>query len=184
MVKELTDYSGEFNPNIKCEDFSKGFLLELLNAYSGYILRVDGFWYLAVKGRRGDEEAFACDMQVWEKMQVYELKMICKLFKIQGNDVATMMKALQMSPWMSIYRYDIELRSPNHSTLTITHCPTLLALEKEGEGREQKICQLLEPKLFRLIADFFNPKIEVQALKLPPRKSKDGICCQWDFNLK
>jgi hypothetical protein len=94
------------------------------------------------------------------------------------------LKALQMSPWMSIYRYDIELRSPNHSTLTITHCPTLLALEKEGEGREQKICQLLEPKLFRLIADFFNPKIEVQALKLPPRKSKDGICCQWDFNLK
>ena len=183
-MKELIDYSGEFDPSIKYDDFSKGFLLELLNAYSGYILRVDGFWYLTVKERRGDEEAFACDTQVWEKMQVYELEMTCKLFKIQGNDVATMMKALQMSPWMWIYKYDIELKSPNHSILTITHCPTLLALEKEGEGREQTICQVLEPKLFRLIADFFNPKIEVQALKIPPRKSKDEICCQWDFSLK
>ncbi|MFC1970220.1 DUF6125 family protein [Chloroflexota bacterium] len=184
MMKELIDYSGEFDPSIKYDDFSKGFLLKLLNAYSEYLLRVDGFWYLTVKERMSDEEAFTCDRKVWEKLQIYELETTCKLFKIQGNDVATMMKGMQMSPWMWIYKYDIELKSPNHGLLTITHCPTLLALEKEGQGREKNICQMLEPDLFKLIADFFNPKIEVQALKIPPRKSKDEICCQWDFSLK
>ena len=183
-MKELTDYSGEFNPHIEFKDFSRDFLLGLLNAYSGYILRVDGFWYLTVKDRNGDDEAFTCDMQVWERMQVYELEMTCKLFKIQGNDVATMMKAMQMSPWMWIYTYNIEFKGPNHSILTITHCPTLLALEREGQGREQRICQVLEPRMFRIAADFFNPKIEVRALKVPPRKIKDDICCQWDFSLK
>jgi len=180
-MKELTDYSGKFDPNIKYEDFSKGFLLGLLNAYSEYLLRVDGFWYLTVKERMGDEEAFACDMKVWEKAQIYELETTCKLFKIQGNDVATLMKGLQMSPWMWIYKFNMELENPNHGILTITHCPTLVALEREGQGREQKICQMLEPKLFRLIADFFNPEIEVKALKLPPRKSQDEIACQWEF---
>lgn len=183
-MNELRDYSGAFDPHLKYENFSKEFLVELLNAYSGYILRLDGFWYFTVKGRKGDDEAFACDTKVWEKMQLYELKMVCKLFKIKGNDVAAMMKAMQMSPWMRIYTYEMQLENPNHGTITISHCPTLLALEREGEGREQRICQVLEPKLFRLVADFFNPKIEIRGIKVPPRRDRSGIACQWDFSLK
>ncbi|MCK4792529.1 MAG: hypothetical protein KAV87_52860 [Desulfobacteraceae bacterium] len=183
-MKELTDYSGEFDPNIRYEDFSKNSLLELLNAYSDYIRKLDGFWYLMVKDRMGDDEAFACDTNVWEKMYAIEFEMTRKLFKIKGNDVVALMKAFQMSPWTRTYRHSMELQSPHHGILTVTHCPTLLALEREGEGREERICQQLEPKLFRKQADFFNPEIQVRALKLPPRKSKDEVHCQWEFKLE
>jgi len=183
-MKELTDYSGEFDPNIKYEDFSKDSLLKLLQAYSDYIRKLDGFWYLMVKDRIGDNEAFACDTNVWEKMYAIEFEMTRKLFNIKGNDVAALMKAFQMSPWTRTYRSSMELMSPHHGVLTVTYCPTLLALEKEGEGREERICQQLEPKLFKMQADFFNPEIQVRALKLPPRKSKDEVPCQWEFKLQ
>ena len=78
----------------------------------------------------------------------------------------------------------MELKSPHHGVFTVTHCPTLLELEREGEGREERICQQLELRLFRMQAEFFNPEIQVQGLKLPPRKSKDDVHCQWEFKLE
>ena len=183
-MTERSDYSGDFDPTISYGDFSKGLLLELLNEYSGHMLRVNFLWYLGVKQAVGDEEAFIYDMRIWEKMAVHELEMTCRLFKIQGNDVAAMMKGLQLSPWMGIYRYDMELESPFHGILTITHCPTLLALEREGVGREEVTCRQIEPRRFKVIADFFNPGIEVIPLKLPPRANGEReLCCRWEFRL-
>ena len=60
----------------------------------------------------------------------------------------------------------------------------LEALEKEGGGRESQICRMVEPQVFKGYASFFNPRIETKPLKLPPRKRKDGICCQWEFKLE
>jgi hypothetical protein len=42
----------------------------------------------------------------------------------------------------------------------------------------------LERRLFELTAEYFNPKIKVTSLKLPPRKRGSDICCQWEFNLE
>jgi hypothetical protein len=42
----------------------------------------------------------------------------------------------------------------------------------------------LDFRAFDKIARFFNPKMKVTALKLPPRKSKDDVACQWEFKLE
>jgi hypothetical protein len=34
------------------------------------------------------------------------------------------------------------------------------------------------------VVDTVNPYIGVTLLKLPPRKSKDEMCCQWELNLE
>ena len=184
-MKALTNYSGEFDPNIKYSDFPKDFLLELLNGYAGYIMRVDAFWYLTVKDRNDDDEALACDMAVWDKALYYELDMTSKLFQINGNDVTTVMKLIQMSPfqWTRDFNFTMELKNSNHSIFTVIRCPMLSGLEKEGEGREQRICHIMEPRMFGMIAHYVNPEIKVQPIKLPPRKSQDEIACQWEFKL-
>ena len=38
-------------------------------------------------------------------------------------------------------------------------------------------------KIFMKMAHFYNPKMKVTALKLPPRRSVDDICCQWEFKI-
>ena len=182
-MAELVDYSGQFDPEFSHDKLSRETLLKLLKAYNEYMLRIDGFWYLTVMDKWGNDEAFDCDVSVWEKAQPYEVKLISDLLNVRGDDVATVMKYIQVSPWMWIYTYEMELKTPNHAVLTITHCPTLLSLEKEGTGREKPICQELEPKMMGAIAHHFNPSIKVTGLKVPPRTDYSDCCCQWEFKL-
>jgi len=180
----VRDYSGPFDPAFDHSKLTTDTLLRLLKAYNEYMLRIDGFWYLTVMGKWGNDEAFDCDVKVWDKAQPFELKLITEVMNIHGNDVETVMKYIQVSPWMWIYKYDIDLKSPNQAVMTINHCPTLISLEKEGTGREKLICQEMEPKMMGIIAHHFNPEIKVTGLKLPPRKGcYDDCCCQWEFKL-
>ncbi|MDD5094139.1 MAG: DUF6125 family protein [Dehalococcoidia bacterium] len=183
-MSELEDYAGPFSPDVKYEDFSRDMLLELLSLQSDYMQKADGLWYVTVKNRVGDDVAFESDMWVWERAHVWELEQTTKLFKIGGHDVAALFKALQVSPWLRALKAQYDLKNSNYGIWTVLHCPTLIGLEKEGEGREKRICQKWDRKCKQLLADFFDPRIKATALKLPPRKSKDDICCQWEFKLK
>ena len=182
-MAELTDYSGDFDPEFSHENLSKGTLLKLLHMYNGYLQRVDAYWYLNVMEKWGNDEAFEIDVKVWERAQLWEMKAVSKAFNIQGDDVTTLVKYMQVSPWMWIYKSEIDLKSPKHAVVTITHCPTLLSLEKEGTGREEPICRDLETKMMEVMAHHFNPDIQVNALKLPPRTDYKDCCCQWEFKL-
>lgn len=183
-MTELSDYSGKFDPNFSYNKFTRETLLKLLKVYSEYILRIDGYWYLNVMEKWGNDEAFDCDVRVWEKLALYEMKTMSSLLNIRGDDVVTVMKAIQASPWMSMYECEIDIKSNDHAITTYRNCPTLLSLEKEGKGRERLICQELEPKLMGIMAHYFNTNIRVTPLKLPPRKSNSEICCQWEFKLE
>ncbi|MFC2002887.1 DUF6125 family protein [Chloroflexota bacterium] len=182
-MKELENYTGEFSPQIRLEDFSKEVLVDLVKMYTKLYMALDGFWYLTVKERHGNEEALTCDIKTWEKQSGYEMSKIAKQLNIKGDDVIAFMKALQFSPWYLHLEYQMEIINSRKAALTVTHCSTLLALEKEGEGRENEICNMVYPGLLKGLASFFNPNIEVRCLKSPPRQSENDICCKWEFSL-
>ena len=60
---------------------------------------VDGLYYLGIEEKRGTEEATEVDRRVWEVMGKIEAKKLKKFFNIQGNDIPSMMRALQYSGW-------------------------------------------------------------------------------------
>ena len=182
-MKKLTDYRGEFRPDLKLSDFSPTTLAQLLQLYSQLYMALDGFWYLTIKERQGNEEALACDLQAWEHICRYEMSRIKDKLKIQGDDVPALMKALQVCPWFQPMRYQMQIKNKNLGYFTVTYCPALAALEKEGEGREGEICNLVEPKILKAYAAIFNPDIEIRCLKSPPRENQADICCQWEFRL-
>ena len=182
-MKKLSDYSGEFLPNVKLSDFSPDTLAELLKLYARLYIAMDGIWYLTLKERVGDKEALACDIQVWERTPKYEMARIKRQLKIRGNDIVALMKAFQLCPWCLLMKFDIEIRDKNSALFTVTYCPTLDALEQGGKGRENEICNIVEPRIMKAYASAFDPDIEVKCLKSPPRKSKYDICCQWEFRL-
>jgi hypothetical protein len=158
-------------------------LAQLSRLYLQLYVALDGFWYLTVKERLGNEEALACDIQAWERVCRYEMSKIKGGLKIQGDDVAALMKALQFCPWFQLMECRMEVKDKTHGMFTVSYCPTLAALEKEGEGRENEICILVEPRILKAYAACFDPDIEVRCLKAPPRVDKDDICCQWEFRL-
>lgn len=180
----MADYSGAFDPTFSHGKLTQETLAKLMKATAEYMRRIDGHWYLSVMEKWGNDEALDCDIKVWERLVTYEMKTISSLLNIRGDDVVTVMKAIQASPWMSMYECKIDIKSNDHAITTYHACPTLLSLEKEGKGRERLICQELEPKLMGIMAHYFNQNIRVTPLKLPPRKSNSEICCQWEFKLE
>jgi len=183
-IRHMEDYRGAFDSKLSYADFGKEVLLEVLKSWAAYIRKLDGTWYLAVKEEAGDDKASACDKTVWQTMEVHDVQMTRRLFNIGGDDVTAVMKALQMSPWALVLEQRFELKHPNLGIWTVTRCPTLLALEKEGEGREERICRGIETELITLRAHTINPKIKVTPLQLPPRRRKDEVHCQWEFRLE
>ena len=184
MKEFLSDYSGEFKADFSHDDLSREALVRILKANSNYLRRLDATWYVTIMKKRGNDLAFECDTEIWEKFINYELDVVCETLNIQGNDVAAMIKAMQATPWMWVHNRKFEMKDKNRAVITYRDCQTLLHLEKEGTERWGTICHVLERRLFELTAKYFNPKIKVNALKLPPRKRGSEICCQWEFKLE
>ncbi len=182
-MSRLRDYSGDFRPELQLSDFSPATLAQLSRLYLQLYAALDGFWYLTVKERLGNEEALACDIQAWERICRREMSKIKSGLKIQGDDVESLMKSLQLCPWFQLTDCCMEVKGGSYGLLTVNYCPTLTALEKEGEDRENEICTLVEPRILKAYAACFNTDIEVRCLKSPPRVNQDDICCQWEFRL-
>ena len=138
-MEQLNDYRGSLIPGLKIEDFSPEVLARMVRTYCRMYQAMDGFWYLTIMDKINNETAFDMDVGTWEKVCPYEMKRITELLDIHGNDVSTLMKAMQLIPWFISSEYGIEMINDNHAILTVTRCTTLLALEREGKGREKEI---------------------------------------------
>ncbi len=165
------------------EDNYESKLEELLNIYGRLYFAMDGFWYIAVMNRFGNDIAMELDLWVWRKMVKYEMDRLSKALSIEGNSVAAAVQGLAASPWFRVAEHVVDLHSNDRAVLTVTRCPTLEALEKEGAGRESTHCREVDSAIFQMYADYFNPAIKVRGLSLPPRKEKEGFCCKWEFKL-
>jgi len=182
-MKELSDYSGDFKQDIQFKDFSKESLIDLLNMYCRFYKAIDGFWYLTVMNKVDEKTAIECDIAVWDKQFRYEMKRITQLLNIKGKDLTAFLKCFQFNPWSWNAKYKIEFINNNSALWTVFRCPTIESLEKEGKGRDKVFCKSVETRMFESFVKSFNPDITVKYLKLPPRQTKEDICCQWEFKL-
>lgn len=179
----LQDYTGAFDPKISWEHFSREKLIEALNLYSNLHLAIDGFWYLMVKERYGDEVALDIDLKAWDKYLRYETKRVAQLMSITGRDVDAFLKLLQFTPWSGNIKFTFDRIDSNHSLIRVNHCPTLQSLIKEGQGREQYFCRRVEVPMFEMEAHALNPELQVNALHLPPETIGSDLCCEWEIKL-
>jgi hypothetical protein len=136
-----------------------------------YIL---GWWQDTVREKCGEKEAIEYEKAVWEKGIPYWQTRTMKALNIQGNDVAACIKTLQMDPQLCFNIFDIEweMRDQNHGTYTVRSCHAVRYFESIDDTTTLvHMCQL-DWDAYRRIAQFFNPDMEVVALKLPPGRAR------------
>ena len=186
-LKELNDYSGEFRPDAKLQDFSKDTIARLWRSNSLVYMMLGGMWFSVVEEKVGKEKALEWEREVWLKKGGCEndVRGVMEILNITGNDVATLFKAFQFAPgeagWIDI---ECELKDNNHGVLTATQCPALVIFELGGDTVRQKhACVDICVPGMQLTGEFINPTMKCRALKLPPRKSSDDIACQWEFTI-
>ncbi len=182
-VMERNDYSGPFDGDLRFEDFSVDALAGLLKVYGKLMVNLDGFWYLAIKERLGNDDAMACDHWVWDRAMKYMVDDVIELLGVEGRSVADFMRTMQVRPMCFVLGERMRVIDDNDVVLTVVDCPTLVALEKEGEGRDASHCDEGCSVMRAKHARMFNPAIEVTCLKLPPRPTPADICCEWRYFL-
>jgi hypothetical protein len=189
-VAELKDYSGDFVPDIRYQDFTKDTMAALLTEAGRALVAMDGFWHSRVAERFGGEEADAWGAWVWGTMYPkHIIPRIKKVLNITGSDVYSWAKYSQVDPATPIGVYDCNWKiiNRNHVIWTVNRCPSLLHMLKEGKGRERHVCgpEGTEYHGITAYAQAFNPAIKVTRLKGAPLEGPGDVPhCQWDVRLE
>ncbi len=185
-MDELKDYSGEFIPNIRYEDFSREALAKLLKVYCKELLTIDAYWQEQVRKRLGEEVMSECLLQNWCRIGKHEMGWTMEALNITGDDVAAYVKANQMLPSFAqdVFDFEWDLKNDNHATLTVQYCPGLASLERNNPERIQWNCHVLEFEAMKAYMVAVNPAMQVRPLKLAPRQNPDEIACQWEFTIE
>lgn len=192
-MKEMDDYSGEFEPDLKLTDFSKKGLIRLVEIGGAIYGGVNRHWYQAVAKRYGEQVADKMHHEVWFAdggCGDLENETISGLMGFSHLDDETIpMRVFQCLPAMATRMNLVFEKQGDHAwILSAPQCVVPETGEKEGpevmKYMCEKICHHLEVFGFRHCAVRWNPNIRIDPIKLPPRADKDEPHCAWRITLE
>ena len=185
MPKKMHDYSGPWKPDLVFDDFSKEFLLKLMQVWQFAWLHMTEAWYEAVKADYGEKAADECETKAWCTVGERVNPRYPKVANIQLNTVLDSLKALQLpldNTTGGLYPAHAEIINPNHVIWTIPRCRSLEYFEAKCPQRIKYVCYVNEKKVIERY--LVNRRIKVTPLKLPPRNSPEEIACKWEFKME
>jgi hypothetical protein len=94
-----------------------------------------------------------------------------RLMGIEGDDVAAIMKALQLDVGFVHQYMDVgyEVIDERHGTFWLNHCGALMDVEPHGEDRVVGMCHHIEDPTFDATAYATNPRARIRPIHRPPR---------------
>jgi len=175
MVNRIDDRNRISNiPHDKIADF---IFMHLRNMWA-----VDGLYYLGIEEEYGTEIATEIDRKVWKIMGKIEARRIKKLFNINGNDIPSMMKALQLSGW-TLDLEDKEIILENDKGI-IRNIQCRIQNTRLNQKLDEFGCKPVRWGFLKSFVKEFNPDIVVNCNVCPPDIHPDNLWCEWIFTLK
>src|SRR3954453_18062609 len=105
-----------------------------------------------------------------------------RLMGIEGDDVPTIMKALQLDVGFVHQYMDVhyQVNDPLHGEFWLEHCGALMNVEPLGEERVVGMCHTIEDPTFDATAFATNPRARIRPIHRPPRMPADRHPhCHW-----
>jgi hypothetical protein len=165
----------------KLEELSKEELIQRIRLTAEMAVATDGMWFVAAEEAVGYDKALEMDTKVWVRYPTVFIKRIRKYIELPANPLEKIKAIIKYDPlWLPI-NSDFPEDTPQRLIFRVINCPALEAMERMG--RELLTCEPVEKAYMTALAQAVDPRIQLTAMKLPPRKSPDEICCQWLFSL-
>jgi hypothetical protein len=108
------------------------------------------------------------------------------LMGIEGDDVAAIMKALQLDVGFVHQYMDVVyvVHDEHHGEFWLNHCGALLDAEPFGEERVFGMCHTIEDPTFDATALATNPRARIRPIHRPPRRPADRHPhCHWTITI-
>ena len=186
---ELEDYTGPVRTDLRFTDFSRkqlGNMYSLAHHYNYAILRA---YREFIHDTWGPEEMYEAQEAVWGTKMVSDVhQFITETMNNKGKDLEAFMKHWQID--MNTQpgdHFDVifEMPSKDRGIVTYNRCPVVEEYEASGRTDElHGVCMKTCPPGIKNMAALYNEDIDLKVLAMPPRKSKDHICCKFEVCYK
>jgi len=161
-------------PKDKLADF---IFLHLRNMWA-----VDGLYYLGIEEKFGTTAATKIDRKVWETMGKIEARRLKDLLEINGNDIPSVMMALQYSGWAMDLEDKEIIVIKDKAIVRNTKCRVQNTRIKKG--LPEFGCKPVRLGFLKSFAKEFNSNIEVNCKVCPPDNHPDDLWCEWELDSK
>jgi hypothetical protein len=179
----MDDYAGEFRPDFRLEDLSKQALVTLCREFMLVAHLLDRSIMPAIAQRFGAQAMEDLAIEEWRGASPVYTARIRKAMRIEGDDVASIFKSLQLDPGFPHEYMDVryEVVDAKRGYFWLERCGALLDVEPFGEKGVISMCHHIEDPTFDATVQSINPRARCRPVHRPPRApGAAGPACRWE----
>jgi len=123
----------------------------------------------------------------WQGASPNYTRRMRRLLRIEGDDVAAIVKALQLDVGFPHQYMDVRFRihGPDRAEFWLNHCGALMDVEPRGEKGVVMMCHRIEDPTFDATAVATNPRARMRPIHRPPRTPADRHPhCHWTIRIE
>jgi hypothetical protein len=178
-----------YKPGPDWAEYSKERLVKLALGSHEYLLAAIESWALAIVMRDGLDEMFAFQWTLWSEKLLPAAKDIkARWMNISSGTVESFMKDIQVDATSfpgKAFEMTFEMPEEEVGIFTFNKCVSVDQWEAMGRPDiAEKASHTSCPAAIIETAKMYNPNMKVEILAIPPRVSKDDVCCKWRLSLR
>jgi len=178
-----------YKPKPGWAEDSKQRLVKLALGSHEYLLAAIESWALAIVMRDGLDEMFAFQWTLWSEKLLPAAKDIkSRWMSISGDTVEAFMKDIQVDATSfpgKAFEMTFEMPEEEVGIFTFNKCVSVDQWEAMGRPDiAEKASHTSCPAAIIETAKMYNPNMKVEILAIPPRVSKDDVCCKWRLSIR
>ncbi len=178
-----------YKPKPEWAQYSKERLVKLALGSHEFLLAAIESWALVIVMRDGLDEMFAFQWTLWSEKLLPAAKDIkARWMKISGDPVESFMKDIQVDATSfpgKAFEMTFEMPEKEVGIFTFNKCISVDQWEALGRPDiAEKASHTSCPAAIIETAKMYDPNMKVEILAIPPRVSKDEVCCKWRLSIR
>ena len=178
-----------YKPKPDWAQYSKERLVKLALGGHEFLLAAIESWALVIVMRDGLDEMFAFQWTLWSEKLLPAAKDIkSRWMNISGETVEAFMKDIQVDATSfpgKAFEMTFEMPEDEVGIFTFNKCVSVDQWEALGRPDiAEKASHTSCPAAIIETAKMYNPNMKVEILAIPPRVSKDEVCCKWRLSIR
>ena len=178
-----------YKPKPEWVQYSKERLVKLALGSHEFLLAAIESWALVIVMRDGLDEMFAFQWTLWSEKLLPAAKDIkWRWMKISGDPVEAFMKDIQVDATSfpgKAFEMTFEMPEKEVGIFTFNKCVSVDQWEALGRPDiAEKASHTSCPAAIIETAKMYDPNMKVEILAIPPRVSKDEVCCKWRLSIR